>query len=85
MHKKYILTNVVSRECNKFPPSLVQCSTMDSFKNQLGRHFLQLDITKVEMQSLGGIKFITISLKFKKRPPSLDHGVCGLNIFAKLG
>ncbi len=37
---KFIFTNVVVREWNKLPHSVVQCNTTDSFKNKLDRHFL---------------------------------------------
>ena len=32
---KFYFTNDVIRECNKLPPSVVQCDTMNSFKNKL--------------------------------------------------
>ncbi len=41
---KFFFTNVVVREWNKLPPSVVQCNTIDSFKNKLDRHFLELSI-----------------------------------------
>ncbi len=41
---KFFFTNVVVREWNKLPLSVVQCNTTDSFKNKLDRHFLQLHI-----------------------------------------
>ncbi len=34
-------TNDVVREWNKLPPSVVQCITVNSFKNQLDHHLLQ--------------------------------------------
>ncbi len=37
---KLFYTNYVVREWNKFPPSVVQCDTINSFKNKLGHHFL---------------------------------------------
>ena len=40
---KFFFTNIVVREWNKLPPSVVQCNTIDSFKNKLDRHFLQLN------------------------------------------
>ncbi len=42
----FFFTNVVVRERNKLPPSVVQCNTIDSFKNKLDRHFLQLTINE---------------------------------------
>ncbi len=41
---KFFFTNVVVREWNKLPPSVVQCNTVDSFKDKLDRHFLELNI-----------------------------------------
>ncbi len=41
---KFFFTNVVVREWNKLPPSVVQYNTIDSFKNKLDRHFLELNI-----------------------------------------
>ncbi len=41
---KFFFTNIVVREWNKLPPSVVQCNTIDSFKNKLDRHFLELSI-----------------------------------------
>ncbi len=41
---KFFFTNIVVRDWNKLPPSVVQCNTIDSFKNKLDRHFLELSI-----------------------------------------
>ncbi len=41
---KFFFTNVVVGEWNKLPPSVVQCNTVDFFKNKLDRHFLALNI-----------------------------------------
>ncbi len=41
---KIFFTNVVVQEWNKLPPSVVQCNTIESFKNKLDRHFLELNI-----------------------------------------
>ncbi len=38
---KFFYTNDVVREWNKFPPSVVQCNTINSFKNKLDHHLLQ--------------------------------------------
>ncbi len=37
----FFFTNDVVREWNKLPPSVVQCNTINSFKNKLDRHLLQ--------------------------------------------
>ncbi len=37
---KFFLTNDVVREWNKLPPSVVQCDTINSFKNKFDHHFL---------------------------------------------
>ncbi len=36
----FITSNDVVREWNKPPPSLVQCDTINSFKNKLNHHLL---------------------------------------------
>ncbi len=41
---KFLFINVVVREWNKLPPSVVHCNTVDSFKNKLDRHFLEPNI-----------------------------------------
>ncbi len=41
---KFFFTNDLVREWNKFPPSVVQCDTINSFKNKLDRHLLNQDI-----------------------------------------
>ncbi len=41
---KFFFTNVVVRELTKLPPSVLQCNTIDSFKNKLDRHFLEFNI-----------------------------------------
>ncbi len=41
---KFFFTNDVVREWNKLPPSVVQCDTINSFKNKLDHHFLNQDI-----------------------------------------
>ena len=41
---KFFFTNDVVREWNKLPPSLVQCDTINSFKNKLDHHFLNQGI-----------------------------------------
>ncbi len=38
---KFLFTNDVVREWNKPPPSLVQCITINSFKNKLDHYLLQ--------------------------------------------
>ncbi len=38
---KLFFTNDVVREWNKLPPSVVQCITVNSFKNKLGPRLLQ--------------------------------------------
>ncbi len=38
---KSFFTNDVVREWNKLPPSVVQCNTINSFKNKLDHHLLQ--------------------------------------------
>ncbi len=47
---KFFFTNVVVREWNNLPPSVVQCNTNDSFKNKLDRHFLELSINYYAFQ-----------------------------------
>ncbi len=42
-YTKFFFTNVVVQEWNKLPPSVVQCNTINSFKNKLDRHFLELN------------------------------------------
>ncbi len=37
---KFFFTNVVVREWNTVPPSVIQCNTIDSFEKKLDRHFL---------------------------------------------
>ncbi len=37
---KFFFTNDVVREWNKLPPSVVQCDTINSFKNKLDHHSL---------------------------------------------
>ncbi len=41
---KFSFTNDVAREWNKFPPSVEQCDTINSFKNKLDHHLLNQDI-----------------------------------------
>ncbi len=41
---KFLFTNDVVREWNKLPPSVVQCDTINSFKNKLDHHLLNEDI-----------------------------------------
>ncbi len=41
---KFFYTNEVVKEWNKLPPSIVQCDTINSFKNKLDRHLLNQDI-----------------------------------------
>ncbi len=41
---KFFFTNDVVREWNKLPPSVVQCDTVNSFKNKLDHHLLSQDI-----------------------------------------
>ncbi len=43
-YTKVFFSNVVVREWNKLPPSVVQCNTIDFFKNKLDRHILELNI-----------------------------------------
>ncbi len=38
---KFFFISDVVREWNKLPPSVVQCNTINSFKNKLDRHLLQ--------------------------------------------
>ncbi len=38
---KFFFINDVVRECNKLPPSVVQCNTINSFTNKLDSHLLQ--------------------------------------------
>ncbi len=38
---KFFFINDVVREENNLPPSVVQCITVNSFKNKLDHHFLQ--------------------------------------------
>ncbi len=38
---KFFFTNDVVREWNKLPPSVMQCITVNSFKNKLDHHLLQ--------------------------------------------
>ncbi len=38
---KFVFINDVVREWNKVPPSVVQCSTVNSLKNKLDHHLLQ--------------------------------------------
>ncbi len=40
----FFLTNDVVREWNKLPSSVVQCDTINSFKNKLDHHLLNQDI-----------------------------------------
>ncbi len=41
---KFFFTNDVVREWNKLPLSVVQCDTINSFKNKLDHHVLKQDI-----------------------------------------
>ncbi len=41
---KFFFTNDVVREWNKLPPSVVQCDTINSFKNKLDQHVLSQGI-----------------------------------------
>ena len=41
---KFFFTNDVVREWNKLPPSVVQCNTINSFKNKLDHHLLSQGI-----------------------------------------
>ncbi len=41
---KFFFSNDVVRECNKLQPSVVQCDTINSFKNKLDHHFLNQGI-----------------------------------------
>ncbi len=41
---KFFFTNDVVREWNKLPPSVLQCDTVNSFKNKLDHHLLSQDI-----------------------------------------
>ncbi len=41
---KFFFTNDLVREWNKFPPSVLQCDTINSFKNKLHHHFLNQGI-----------------------------------------
>ncbi len=41
---KFFFTNDIVREWNKLPPSVVQCITVNSFKNKLDHHLLQLGL-----------------------------------------
>ncbi len=41
---KFFFTNDLVREWNKLPPSVVQCDIINSFKNKLDHHFLNLGI-----------------------------------------
>ncbi len=41
---KFFFTNDVVREWNKLPPAVVQCDTINSFKNKLDHHFLNQGI-----------------------------------------
>ncbi len=38
---KFFFTNDVVKEWNKLPPSVLQCSTVNSFKNKIDHHLLQ--------------------------------------------
>ena len=41
---KVFLTNDVKKEWNKFPPSVVQCDTINPFKNKFDLYLLKQDI-----------------------------------------
>ncbi len=41
---KFFFTNDVVREWHKLPPSVLQCDTVNSFKNKLDHHILNEDI-----------------------------------------
>ncbi len=41
---KFYFTYDMVREWNKLPPSVVQCDTINSFKNKLDHHLLNQDI-----------------------------------------
>ncbi len=41
---KFFFTNDVVRDWNKLPPSIVQCDTINSFKNKLDHHLFNQDI-----------------------------------------
>ncbi len=41
---KYFFTNAVVRDWNRLPPSMVQCSSIDSFQNRLDRYVLHLSV-----------------------------------------
>ncbi len=36
---KFFFTNDVAREWNRLPPSVMQCITINSFKNKVNHHF----------------------------------------------
>ncbi len=46
---KLVFTNDVVRERNKISPSVVQCDTINSFKNKTDHHFLNQRIRKEEI------------------------------------
>ncbi len=73
---KFFFTNVVVRDLTKLPPSVIQCNTVDSFKNKLDRHFLELNINKSRNAMFWSHLIKVESLRFKDRPPSLDNGIC---------
>ncbi len=41
---KFFFTNAVVRDWNKLPPSVVQSNSIDSFKNNLDRYLLHLNV-----------------------------------------
>ncbi len=43
---KFFFTHDLVREWNRLPPSVVQCDTINSFKNKLNHHLLYQDIQK---------------------------------------
>ncbi len=43
---KFFFTNAVVRDWNRLPPSVVQCNSIASFKNNLDRYFLHLHLTR---------------------------------------
>ncbi len=46
-YTEFFFINDVEIEWNKLPPSVMQCDSINSFKNKLNHHLLNQDIRKI--------------------------------------
>ncbi len=51
---KLFFTNAVVRDWNKLPPSAVQCNSIASFKNNLDRYLLHINVHQVSFSIMVG-------------------------------